>query len=233
MLLSLILLSYIVASNREIINTYIYFNYSDIFNLVNVNVIFEDININKPRDKSLLLSLNILFIAYINKIETQSNNFFQFNQTKQKNFQLSYVFSKKRILSNQNETNSSNNSPPTYVKDNIYNINNLDQYCGLSISFISYSNSDSTDLELQDGKFNLIFLFRKIKKSADNVKNIIMFLNYMTSFIDKINLKNYRELNFSYFKSFEQVVWNLLLAVYLTLTLILDLKVQLGQIKNE
>ena len=76
MLLSLILLSYIVASNREIINTYIYFNYSDIFNLVNVNVIFEDININKPRDKSLLLSLNILFIAYINKIETQSNNFF-------------------------------------------------------------------------------------------------------------------------------------------------------------
>ena len=65
-------------------------------NLIEVNAISEDININKLRGKSLLLSpnisrkmlnyLDILSISYVDKMEAQNNDLSWFNQTKQENF---------------------------------------------------------------------------------------------------------------------------------------------------
>jgi len=47
-------------------------------------------------------------------------------------------------------------------------------------------------------------MFGMIKKSVENVKNIIISLNYMTSFIDKRDIKNNRKSNLSYLKGFGQ-----------------------------
>jgi len=48
-----------VASNREIANTYISFNNPAMPNLVEINTISKDVNIDKLRDRSLLLSSNV------------------------------------------------------------------------------------------------------------------------------------------------------------------------------
>ena len=48
-----------VASNREIANTYIYFNNPAMSNLVEINTISKDVNIDKLRDRSLLSSPNV------------------------------------------------------------------------------------------------------------------------------------------------------------------------------
>ena len=44
-----------------------------------------------------------------------------------------------------------------------------------------------------------------IEKSTDNVKNIIILINHIVLFIDKRNLKNYGEIDFSYLKGFGQM----------------------------
>ena len=96
LLLSFILLSYIIASNREITNISLFYYMLVMSNLIEVNAISEDININKLRGKSLLLSpnisrkmlnyLDILSISYVDKMEAQNNDLSWFNQTKQENF---------------------------------------------------------------------------------------------------------------------------------------------------
>ena len=48
----------------------------------------------------------------------------------------------------------------------------------------------------------------------DNVKNIIMSLNYIAYFINKRDIKNNSNVNLSYLKGFGQVVQSLLSAVY-------------------
>ena len=196
-LLSLIPPSCMVAPNREIANTYISFNYSAMSNSVEVNAISEDVNMDEPRDRPLLLSPNIsrgtsthsdtLSIPYIDRMEAQSNDSSWFNQTKQEDFQLSYASHKEGIQSNQDKANGPNDLLPTHIKGDVYNINNLNQHHGLGASSILYSNSDPADLELWDSKFNPISLFGMIEKSADDVKNIIMSLNHMASFCYKLH----------------------------------------------
>jgi len=56
-----------------------------------------------------------------------------------------------------------------------------------------------------DGNLNLISMFDMIKKLAENIKNIIIFLNHMISFIDKRDIKNNRKSNLSYLEGFGQV----------------------------
>lgn len=76
---------------------------------------------------------------------------------------------------------------------------------------IQTSNSDLADSELWDSNFNIISIFSIIKKSMDDVKNVI---NCIVLFIDKRDLKNYRETNFPHLEGFGQVAWNPLLAIY-------------------
>ena len=85
-------------------------------------------------------------------------------------------------------------------------MNNVsNQQHSLSISSILYSNSKLANPNLKNNNFNTISIFSTIKKFANNVKNIIVSLNQITSFIDKRDMKNNREINLSYLKYFDQV----------------------------
>jgi len=67
---------------------------------------------------------------------------------------------------------------------------------------IPYLNSELTDLNIWDSNFNLISIFGTIKKSADDVKNIIVSLNHIASFINKRDIKNNRKFDLSYLEGF-------------------------------
>ena len=84
--------------------------------------------------------------------------------------------------------------------------NAFDQQCSLGVSLILYSNSKPADPNLWDSNSNPISIFGIIKKSVDNVKNIIVSLNYMVSFINKKDIKNNRKINLLYLKDFGQAV---------------------------
>ena len=130
------------------------------FNLVKTNIFSENVNMDKPRRRFLLLSPNIskatltysdtLLIPYVDRIEAQNDNLLQFNQTKQNNFQLLYASSRERNPNNWDKTNGPIDSLPTHVKDNISINNNPNQHCGLGAFFILYSNSEHADSELWD-----------------------------------------------------------------------------------
>ena len=74
------------APNREIVNINLSFNLSAMFNLVKTNIFSENVNMDKPRRRFLLLSPNIskatltysdtLLIPYVDRIEAQNDNFF-------------------------------------------------------------------------------------------------------------------------------------------------------------
>ena len=65
-----------------------------------------------------------------------------------------------------------------------------------------------------DDNLNLISMFDMIKKLAENIKNIIISLNHMISFIDKRDIENNRKSNLSYLKGFGQVAWSLISTIY-------------------
>ena len=73
--------------------------------------------------RALLTHSDISSISYVERIEAQSNNIFWFNQTKQENFQLSYVSSNEGISLNQNKAYGPFFSPSTHVKGEISLIN--------------------------------------------------------------------------------------------------------------
>jgi len=60
MLFSLILLSYIVVSNREIANTNHFLTTLAMFNLVKAKYILENIDMDEPRSRFTLTSRNTL-----------------------------------------------------------------------------------------------------------------------------------------------------------------------------
>jgi len=78
--------------NREIANINSFLNFLAIYNPVEANYISEDINIDEPRDRSIvpsrvisrvtLVHSTILFIPYFERIEVQSSDPSWFNQTK-------------------------------------------------------------------------------------------------------------------------------------------------------
>ena len=69
---------------------------------------------------------------------------------------------------------------------------------------IPYSNSELANPNLWNSNFNPISIFGMIKKSADDVKNIIVSLNHIASFINKRNIKNNRKFDLSYLEGFGQ-----------------------------
>ena len=81
-----------VVSSREIANIIFPFNISAISNPVEVNNFSENVNMDEPRSRSMVLSpissratsaySDTLSISYIKRIKAQNNNFFWFNQTK-------------------------------------------------------------------------------------------------------------------------------------------------------
>ena len=85
-LLFFILLSCMVVPNKEIANINLSYHNSAIFNSMKVNAISKDINMDELRGIFLLLSPNIsrgmsthsdiLFISYIDRMETQNNDLF-------------------------------------------------------------------------------------------------------------------------------------------------------------
>jgi len=85
--------------------------------------------------------------------------------------------------------------------------NASNQQYGLGASLIPYSNSKLANSNLWNSNFNPISIFRTIEKSMDDVKNVIVSLNHMASFIDKRNIKNNREIDLSYLEGFSQVAW--------------------------
>lgn len=113
LLLSFILLSYIVVLNREIVNIKSFLNISVMSNPVEVNNSLEDINIDKLKGRSMILShissrvtlayLDILYISYVNRMKAQNNNLSWFNQTEQENFQLLYSSLKRGNLVDWNK----------------------------------------------------------------------------------------------------------------------------------
>ena len=137
MLLSLIPPSYIVVPNREIANINSFLNFLAIYNPVEANYISEDINIDEPRDRSIipsrvisrviLVHSTILFILYFERIEVQSSDPSWFNQTKQKNFELSYASPKRGNLPNQDKAHGSFHLPSTHVEDEMFMKNTSDQ----------------------------------------------------------------------------------------------------------
>lgn len=86
LLLFFILLSCMVVPNKEIANINLSYHNSAIFNSMKVNAISKDINMDELRGIFLLLSPNIsrgmsthsdiLFISYIDRMETQNNDLF-------------------------------------------------------------------------------------------------------------------------------------------------------------
>jgi len=74
------------VSNREIMNINLSFNLSAIFNSVKTNIFSENVNMDEPRGRFLLLSPNISratstysdtsLIPYVDRIEAQNNNLF-------------------------------------------------------------------------------------------------------------------------------------------------------------
>jgi len=94
-----------VVYNREITNINSFLDFSAMSNPVEANYILKDVNIDKLRGRFIISSKvmlrvmlahsDILFILYVKRIKAQSSNPFWFNQTKQKNFQLSYVSPKR------------------------------------------------------------------------------------------------------------------------------------------
>ena len=211
-LLSLIPSSCMVVPNREIVNTNYFLTTSAMSNSVEAKCISENINIDKPRGRSTLISRNmsrvvsvhsdLLSIPYIEQIENQSNNSSWFNQTEQKNFQLSYISSKRGNPLNQDTAQGLSHSPTTYVKGDVLVNNVTNQQHSLGASSISYSNFKLANPKLLDGNLNLISIFGIIKKSAED---IITSLNYMASFIDKRDIKNNRKSNLSCLEGFGQV----------------------------
>ena len=134
LLLSFILLSYIVVLNREIVNIKSFLNISVMSNLVEVNNFLEDINIDKLKGRSMILShislrvtlayLDILYISYVNRMKAQNNNLSWFNQTEQENFQLLYSSLKRGNLVDWNKTYGLFYSSNVYVKNEV-SINNI------------------------------------------------------------------------------------------------------------
>jgi len=92
--------------------------------------------------------------------------------------------------------------------------NASNQQYGLGASLILYSNFKLANPNLWNGNFNPIFIFRTIEKSINDVKNIIVSLNHMASFIDKRDIKNNREIDLLYLEDFSQAAWNPILAIY-------------------
>ena len=147
-------------SNREIANINSFLNFLAIYNLVEANYISEDINMDEPRDRSIIPSRvmsrvtlahsTILFISYIKRIKVQSSNLSWFNQTKQKNFKLSYASPKRGNLPNQDKAYGSFHLPSTHIEDEMFMKNTSDQQYGLGTSSIPYSNSDPADSNLWD-----------------------------------------------------------------------------------
>jgi len=185
------------------------------FNPVEVNNFSEDINMNELRDRSAIASrilsrvtlahLDISSILYIKRIEAQSNNTSWFSQTEQENFQLLYTSPKGGNSPNYNKAYSPSHSSGICVEGEI-SINNVsNEQHGLGTSSIPYSNSEPANPNLWNSNLNPIFIFGIIKKSADDIKYIIVSLNHMASFINKRNIKNNREINFLYFEGFGQV----------------------------
>ena len=86
LLLFFILLSCMVVANKEFANINLSYHNSAIFNSMKVNAISKDINMDELRGIFLLLSPNIsrgmsthsdiLFISYIDRMETQNNDLF-------------------------------------------------------------------------------------------------------------------------------------------------------------
>lgn len=103
-------------------------------NLVEVNNFSEDINIDKLKGRSMILShislrvtlayLDILYISYVNRMKAQNNNLSWFNQTEQENFQLLYSSLKRGNLVDWNKTYGLFYSSNVYVKNEV-SINNI------------------------------------------------------------------------------------------------------------
>jgi len=94
-------------------------------------------------------------------------------------------------------------------------VNNItNQQYSLGTLLILYLNFELANPNLWDGNLDPISIFSMIKKSAEDIKNIITSLNHMASFIDKRDIKNNRENNLSYIEGFEQVVWSCISAIY-------------------
>ena len=104
-------------------------NFLAMSNPVEVNYILENINMDELRGRSmtssrnisraLLAHLDISLIPYIENMEIQSNDYFWFNQTKQKNFQLLYISPKEGISPDQNKAYSLSYSSSTCVEGKV------------------------------------------------------------------------------------------------------------------
>ena len=85
--------------------------------------------------------------------------------------------------------------------------NASNQQYNLGASLIPYSKSKLANPNFWNSNFNPISIFRTIKKSMNNVKNVIVSLNHISFFIDKRDIKNNREIDLSYLEDFSQVAW--------------------------
>ena len=97
--------------------------------------------------------------------------------------------------------------PNTCVEDEVSMNNASNQQYNLGASLIPYSKSKLANPNFWNSNFNPISIFRTIKKSMNNVKNVIVSLNHMSFFIDKRDIKNNREIDLSYLEDFSQVAW--------------------------
>jgi len=116
-----------VVPNREIVNTNIFSSSSAMSNPLKSNVVSEDIQMNAPRDRFTVSSMNssrksyMLFklssIVYATHIEAQSDNSNWANQTEDKLFNLSYqtFLGGDGVPNIHSQTNSSDNVPILHI----------------------------------------------------------------------------------------------------------------------
>ena len=81
--------------------------------------------------------------------------------------------------------------------------NSSNQQHGFSTSLIPYSDSVPADPDLWNRNLYPISIFSMHKKSKNDIKNIIISLNHMASFIDKKDIKNNRKVNIHYLVDFD------------------------------
>ena len=117
----------------------------------------EDINIDKLRGRSIILSPNLFreFLAHselssilcMNRIEVQNNDFLQIDQIKEEKFQLLYTSFKERIINNPNKTNSMGVISFTYIEETNNNNINKNQPHGFDSFSILYLEFQLIDQE--------------------------------------------------------------------------------------
>ena len=213
-----------VAHRRDLVN--IFSLYSTNFQnkqQKHIPALQMNIEYNNFRDWSKSSSTNsfrepfvhsdISSINYVDRVQNLANNPTQTKQINNKKLQssfLSYEIAKERMDDSTNTKLITNSMHSPYSSQ----INNMSMFQDIEPSVILYRVNQPVDLQLQNGSFCPISLFRINEYLEDDVKNITCSLFRKTSFIKQRRLEDKIAKDISQISKFGYIVWEFLSAIY-------------------